>query len=76
MILPGPIPVEAPVRVLQGGADPDVPWRHALDLALALRSEDLVFSLVRDGDHRLSRPHDLARLLDFAEELASKGTAF
>jgi hypothetical protein len=69
-ILPGPIPIEAPVRILQGGTDPDVPWRHALDLALALKSEDLVFSLIRDGDHRLSRPQDLARLLAFAEELA------
>lgn len=69
-ILPGPIPIEAPVRILQGGADPDVPWRHALDLAMALRSEDLMFSLIRDGDHRLSRPQDLARLLAFAEELA------
>jgi hypothetical protein len=69
-ILPGPIPIEAPVRILQGGADPDVPWRHALDLAMALKSEDLVFSLIRDGDHRLSRPQDLARLLAFAEELA------
>jgi pimeloyl-ACP methyl ester carboxylesterase len=69
-ILPGPIPIEAPVRILQGGADPDVPWRHALDLALAINSEDLVFSLIRNGDHRLSRPQDLARLLASAEELA------
>jgi pimeloyl-ACP methyl ester carboxylesterase len=70
-ILPGPIPIEAPVRILQGGADPDVPWRHALDLAMASKSQDLVFSLIRDGDHRLSRPQDLARLLAFAEELAA-----
>jgi hypothetical protein len=69
-ILPGPIPIEAPVRLLQGGADPDVPWRHALDLAMALKSEDLVFSLIRDGDHRLSRPQDLTRLLALAEELS------
>jgi pimeloyl-ACP methyl ester carboxylesterase len=68
-ILLGPIPIEAPARILQGGADPDVPWRHALELAMALKSEDLVFSLVRDGDHRLSRPEDLARLVAFAEEL-------
>jgi len=72
-LLPGPIPVDAPVRILQGGADPDVPWRHALDLAQALRCDDLVFSLVRDGDHRLSRPQDLARLLAFAEELSAAG---
>jgi pimeloyl-ACP methyl ester carboxylesterase len=69
-ILPGPAPIEAPVRILQGGADAEVPWRHALDLALAIKSEDLVFSLVRDGDHRLSRPEDLERITAFAAELA------
>ncbi len=70
-ILPGPVPVEAPVRILQGGADPDVPWRHALDLAQALKTEDLVFSLIKDGDHRLSRPQDLERLVAAVAELAS-----
>ncbi|MDP3658977.1 carboxylesterase [Phenylobacterium sp.] len=68
-ILPGPVPIEAPVRILQGGEDPDVPWRHALELAQALNSRDLVFSLIRDGDHRLSRPQDIARLLAAVEEL-------
>ncbi|HEX4184206.1 MAG TPA: alpha/beta hydrolase [Caulobacteraceae bacterium] len=61
-ILPGPVAITAPVTILQGGADPDVPWRHALDLALAIGLENLVFTLVGDGDHRLSRPDDLARL--------------
>ena len=69
-ILPGPVPVTCPVRILQGGADPDVPWRHALELANALTSEDVVFSLTRDGDHRLSRPQDLARLIAALDEVA------
>jgi pimeloyl-ACP methyl ester carboxylesterase len=69
-ILPGPVPVTAPVRILQGGADPDVPWPHALALAQALHADDLVFSLIKDGDHRLSRPQDLARLIAMAVELA------
>jgi len=69
-ILPGPVAVEAPVRILQGGADPDVPWTHALDLARALKSEDVVFTLIRDGDHRLSRPADLVRLIAAVEEVA------
>ena len=72
-ILPGPVPIEAPVRILHGGADADVPWRHALDLALAIKSEDVVFSLIRDGDHRLSRPEDLTRIAAFASELADGG---
>ena len=62
-ILPGPIPIEAPVRILQGGEDPDVPWRHAFELAQAIRSDEVVFTLVKDGDHRLSRPQDIARLI-------------
>ncbi|KRA59837.1 alpha/beta hydrolase [Caulobacter sp. Root655] len=62
-ILPGPVPIDVPVRILQGGADPDVPWTHALELANALTSDDVVFTLVKDGDHRLSRPQDLERLV-------------
>lgn len=58
-----PVPIDVPVRILQGGDDPDVPWRHALGLALQLKSRDVVFSLIKDGDHRLSRPQDIARLL-------------
>ena len=64
-----PIPIATPVRVLQGGQDPDVPWRHALELAQALKGEDVVFTLVRDGDHRLSRPQDIARLIAAVEEV-------
>ena len=67
-ILPGPVPIDVPVRVLQGGADPDVPWTHALELANALKSNDLVFTLIKDGDHRLSRPQDLERLVAAVNE--------
>jgi len=68
-ILPGPVPIEAPVRILQGGEDPDVPWGHALELAQGLKASDLVFHLIKDGDHRLSRPQDLKRMLAAVEEL-------
>lgn len=63
-----PIPLTMPVRILQGGADPDVPWRHALELANTLKGADVVFTLIRDGDHRLSRPHDIQRLVGAVEE--------
>lgn len=69
-ILPGPVPLTAPVRILQGGADPDVPWEHALTLARAIAHDDVVFTLIRDGDHRLSRPRDIARLIAAVEELS------
>jgi pimeloyl-ACP methyl ester carboxylesterase len=63
-----PVPIEVPVRILQGGADPDVPWRHALELARAIKGEDVVFTLIKNGDHRLSRPQDIERLIAAVEE--------
>jgi pimeloyl-ACP methyl ester carboxylesterase len=69
-ILDAPVPITAPVRILQGGEDPDVPWRHALELAQALKSPEVVFTLIKDGDHRLSRPQDIARLLAAVDEVA------
>jgi pimeloyl-ACP methyl ester carboxylesterase len=70
-ILPGPVPIDIPVRILQGGADPDVPWTHALELANALNGDDVVFTLIKDGDHRLSRPQDLERLVAAVGEARS-----
>jgi pimeloyl-ACP methyl ester carboxylesterase len=70
-ILEGPVGIAAPVRVLQGGLDEDVPWRHALELFQALESRDAVFSLIKDGDHRLSRPQDLERLIAATAEAAA-----
>src|ERR1700741_186918 len=74
-ILDSAVPVTAPVRILQGGEDPDVPWRHALELAQALKSEDVVFTLIKDGDHRLSRPQDIARLVAGVDEVAGQPPA-
>jgi alpha-beta hydrolase superfamily lysophospholipase len=56
------IEVGCPVTILQGVADTDVPWRHATALVSRLASDDVVLTLVKDGDHRLSRPEDLDRL--------------
>jgi dipeptidyl aminopeptidase/acylaminoacyl peptidase len=52
-----------PVRILQGVQDPDVPWSHAVDLTSRLAQDDVVLTLVKDGDHRLSRPEDIDRLI-------------
>ena len=51
-----------PVHILQGVRDTDVPWRHAPALVSRLASDDVVLTLVKDGDHRLSRPEDIERL--------------
>jgi hypothetical protein len=69
-ILDKDIPFAGPVRILQGMQDPDVPWGHALALAASLTSPDLVLTLVKDGEHRLSRDEDIARLLAACGELA------
>lgn len=69
-VLDAPIPLTCPIRILQGQQDPDVPWAHAFKLVDALTSEDIVFTLIKDGDHRLSRDQDIERLLATCAELA------
>ena len=61
-ILDAPIKLNTPVRILQGMQDADVPWKHAERLVESITSEDVVFTLIKDGDHRLSRDQDIARL--------------
>jgi pimeloyl-ACP methyl ester carboxylesterase len=63
LLLGGMIETGCPVRILQGVQDPDVPWQHAVDLTARLAQDDVVLTLVKDGDHRLSRPEDIERLL-------------
>lgn len=68
-VLTPEIAIDCPVRLLHGQADPDVPWHLSLDVADALRSSDVQVILVKDGDHRLSRPQDLALLCATIEAL-------
>jgi pimeloyl-ACP methyl ester carboxylesterase len=56
------IAVECPVRLLHGMSDASVPWQTSLSLAERLASRDVVVTLVKDGDHRLSLDADLERL--------------
>lgn len=69
-LLDDTIDLTCPIRILQGQQDPDVPWAHAFRLVDALASDDVVFSLIKDGDHRLSRDQDIARLVATCGELA------
>lgn len=70
-LLDSTIDLVCPIRILQGQQDPDVPWQHAFKLVDALTSTDLVFTLIKDGDHRLSRDQDIERLVATCEELAN-----
>lgn len=66
------IDVGCPVTILQGINDKEVPWRHAAALVERLASDDVVLTLVKDGDHRLSRPVDIARLRDAIDALLAE----
>ena len=69
LVLGRAIEIGCPVRILQGAQDPDVPWRHAFALAHRLPSDDVVLTMIQDGDHRLSRPQDIARLIAAVAEI-------
>lgn len=69
LILDGPVPISCPVRILQGQRDDAVPWAHALALADVLESDDVLFTLKKSGDHRLSSPEDIARLIGTVAEV-------
>jgi pimeloyl-ACP methyl ester carboxylesterase len=70
LLLGSAIDVGCPVRILQGAQDPDVPWQHAFALAHRLPSDDVVLTMIQDGDHRLSRPQDIARIIAAVAEIA------
>ncbi|MSO66379.1 MAG: alpha/beta hydrolase [Pseudolabrys sp.] len=63
LMLGGLIEPGCPVHILQGVQDPDVPWRHAQELVSRFARDDVVLTLIKDGDHRLSRPEDIERML-------------
>ena len=71
LLLGSPITLSCPVRILQGMADPDVPWQHAMKLVERIEG-NLVITLVKQGDHRLSMPQDLARMRNALDVLLSE----
>lgn len=68
-LMHGEIALDMPVRLLHGQRDPDVPWERSVALAGLIRSDDVQTWLVKDGDHRLSRPQDIALILHAIEDL-------
>ena len=70
LLLGGAIPIQAPVRIFHGMQDGAVPWRHSITLTERLATGDVRLTLIKDGDHRLSRPMDLDLLAAAVDELS------
>jgi len=70
LLLGGLIETGCPVHILQGVQDRDVPWRHAVELVSRFSRDDVVLTLIKDGDHRLSRPEDIERLIAAVKEFS------
>ncbi len=68
-VLTGPLDTHCPVHILHGQQDADVPYSLALKLVEHLPADDVTLTLVRDGDHRLSRPQDIGLLLRVVEQM-------
>lgn len=69
LMLNVPIPITAPVRLLHGQMDADVPFEISLRLAASVESADVRITLIKDGDHRLSRDGDVAVLLSLVADM-------
>ncbi|HTE39124.1 MAG TPA: alpha/beta hydrolase, partial [Reyranella sp.] len=69
LVLDKKLVLPCPVRLLHGQSDPDVPWEYSLQMAQHLEAPEVVTTFVKGGDHRLSTPADLARLIATVEEV-------
>jgi len=70
LLLGATVRSHCPTRILQGMRDPDVPYRHALTLVEHMAGDPVTLTLIKDGDHRLSRPQDLALILEAVDSFA------
>lgn len=75
LVLRGPLALDIPVRLIHGTADPDVRWTQSQKLMDVLTSRDVELILIKDGDHRLSEPRDLARMAGVIERLCDQLSA-
>lgn len=70
LLLDKPLSLPCPVRLLHGQTDPDVPWEYSLQIAQHLDAPEVITTFIKGGDHRLSTPADIARLIATVSELA------
>jgi pimeloyl-ACP methyl ester carboxylesterase len=69
LLLDKRLSLPCPVRLLHGQSDPDVPWEYSLQIASHIEAPEVITTLIKGGDHRLSTPADIARLIATVEEL-------
>jgi len=69
LLLDDVIGLDIPMHFIQGQQDADVPWETALEIAKAVTSDEVAVHLIKDGEHRLSRPQDLAAIFSAVEKL-------
>jgi len=75
LLLDSKLVLPCPVRLLHGQNDPDVPWEYSLQIAAHLEAPEVITTLIKGGDHRLSTPADIARLIATVEELTGEKLA-
>lgn len=73
LLLDAAVSIAAPTHILQGRADAVVPWRHAMALVARMSGGDVTLDLIEGGDHRLSTPPDLDRLIAAVEAMRGRG---
>jgi pimeloyl-ACP methyl ester carboxylesterase len=72
LVLGQPIPLSVPVRLIHGMADAEVPWEMSRRLLEAIEADDVSLTLVKNGDHRLSKPHEINLMLDTLARLLDR----
>lgn len=72
LLFGAPIETGCPVHILQGVHDTDVPWNHALKLVSELVQDDVVLTLIKDGDHRLSREEDIEKMINIVADMVNR----
>ena len=70
LVLDKKLALPCPVRLLHGQSDPDVSWEYSLQIARHIEAPEVITTFIKGGDHRLSTPADIARLIATVEELA------
>ena len=70
LLLKEPLDIRCPVHLLQGIKDESVPWQHAIEISRVLLSDCITITLIKSGDHRLSRDADLKKIFNAVDNFA------